>query len=199
MRLIVTDDTGAIVQAIEARLDGLSDFRPLWNQLRGPWEDRSRRMFATNGRDTETPWRDYTEAELARYVPFKMRVLGISGDPNRELLRWGGSAGERLRPSLENTRHPEAIWTETPKVLTVGSSSPGAAPSEYGKSKAKKWMGGYMVPQRRILGFGRQFARDVSIEVGVFAAAPNRRDRALVSRAGFSSGELMDLLRRGRA
>jgi hypothetical protein len=193
MRLTVTDDTGAIVQALEARLDGLSDFRPLWNQLRGPWEDRSRRMFATNGRDTETPWRDYTQAELARYVPWKMRVLGITTDPNRQLLRWGGSSGERLRPSLENTRHPEAIWTETATVLTVGSSSPGAAPSEYGKSRAKKWMGNYMVPQRRILGFGAQFARDVSVEIGVFAASAGAR------RAGFSSADLMGLMRRGRA
>lgn len=193
MRLVVTDDTGAIVQAIEARLDGLSDFRPLWEMLRKPWEDRSRRMFATNGRDTETPWPDYTQAELARYVPFKMRILGLTTDPNRQLLRWGGRPGERLRPSLENTRHPEAIWAESPKALTVGSSAPGAAPSEYGKSRAKAWMGGYMVPQRRILGFGRQFARDVSVEVGTFAAS------AGVRRAGFSTADLMDLLRRGRA
>jgi len=78
-------------------------------------------------------------------------------------------------------------------VLTVGSSSPGAASAEYGKSKAKKWMGGYTVPQRRILGFGRQFARDVSIEVGVFAAG------AGVRRAGFSTADLMSLLRRGNA
>ena len=192
MRIAVTDNLGRVQQAIEARLEGISDFAPFWEQLREPWEKSRREMYASNGRSTDTPWQKYNRDEKRRYVPFKARILNRSAKQmNDTLLRWAPGTG-RLQPSLENTRHPHAIWRGTPDALTLGTSAPGAASHEYGGTRALKWMGGYKVPKRRILAFGGSFVREVSIELGKFAATAGAR------RAGFSTSELMDLMRRGR-
>jgi phage gpG-like protein len=192
VRIVVTDNMGEVQNAIEARLEGVSDFSAFWEQLRAPWEKSRREMYASNGRSTDTPWTKYTRAERRRYVPFKARVLNRSvKGMNDTLLRWGPGTG-RLQPSLENTRHPYAIWRGTSEALTLGTSAPGAASHEYGGARAKEWMGGYKIPKRRILAFGGSFVRDVSVELGKFAATAGAR------RAGFSTTELMSLLRRGR-
>ena len=192
MKIVVTDNLGRVEEAIEARLEGVSDFSRFWEQLRDPWERSRREMYATNGRSTGARWTNYTRAERRRYVPFKARILNRSVRAmNETLLRWAPGTG-RLQPSLENTRHPYAIYRGTPESLTVGTSAPGAASHEYGGARAKEWMGSYKIPRRRILAFGGTFVRDVSIELGKFAATAGAR------RAGFSTSDLMSLLRRGR-
>jgi hypothetical protein len=54
-------------------------------------------------------------------------------------------------------------YAQAKKKVVKKKAAKKKAVKKAGKAKAKKWMGGYAVPQRRILGFGRQFARDVSV------------------------------------
>jgi hypothetical protein len=192
VRIVVTDNMGEVVEAIEAALEGVSDFRPFWEQLRAAWEESRRAMYRTNGRSTDAPWRDYTDEERARYVPMKAAVINVDlRRIDQTILRWDG-IGDRLRPSLENTRHPLAVYIVRPESLTLGTIAPGAGNHEWGQGTAPAKWGGYRIPRRRILAFGRAFAVAASVELGRFAASVGTR------RAGFSSRELGALLRRGR-
>lgn len=202
-RIVLTDPSGEIVEAMESGLSTVSDFTPLWSRLRKPWERSRGLMFATQGRSTGTPWPSYGDTpERDIYVWYKAGLLDmIITDPtdlDAYLLRY--IKAPRLEPSLTNTRHSRAIWIEQPRGLTFGTAVSYAANHEYGIGKAPNKFGGYDIPRRRILSFGPHFSRDVGRQLTRFAGEVSRSlGTPSGQRVGLSSNRVRGLGGRGFA
>lgn len=202
-RIVLTDPSGAVVEAMEAALSTVSDFTPLWERLRKPWERSRTLMFATQGQHTGTPWPGYNDTpERNIYVWWKAGVLDIQvsdpSDLNPFLLRF--IKMPRLYPSLVNTRNSRAIWVEQPRSLTMGTAVSYAANHEYGIGTAPAKFGGYDIPRRRLLSFGVQFSRDVGRQLTRFAGeVSNAMGRPTGQRVGLSSNRVRGMAGRGFA
>lgn len=174
MQITVTNNLGQVIEALESAIVGCSDFRPLWEDLRVPWEQSRRLMYLTRGRSTGAPWPSYgATSEADWYVWYKAAVMDITieqpSDLDKWMLAWKG-AHERLRPSLTDTRARFAIWRPEPLSLTMGSRAPGAAQNNDGTGTAPRRMGGHPIPERPLLRFGRPFVADTGRAMGNHAA-----------------------------
>lgn len=202
-RIILTDPSGAVVEAMEAALSTVSDFTPLWSRLRKPWEKSRTLMFATQGQSTGTPWPGYGDTpERNIYVWWKAGVLGVDvadpADLNPFLLRFVKMP--RLYPSLVNTRSSRAVWIEQPRSLTMGTNVSYAANHEYGTGTAPRKFGGYDIPRRRLLSFGVGFSRDVGRQLTRFAGDVSRAmGTPSGQRVGLSSNRVRGMGGRGFA
>jgi hypothetical protein len=193
--ITITDNLGNVIERIESAITECSDFRPLWDTLRRPWEDSRETMYDTQGKSTGSPWLGYEETDESEwYVWWKAavtdQVIESPEDLNHLLLRW--TQNERLYPSLTNTRSRFAIWKEEPLALTMGTRAPGAAQNNDGTGRAPRRMGGHDIPKRLLLSFGRQFTQAVAARQSDFAGAISRSlgDQGRV-RSGLTTSQVL--------
>jgi len=163
---VIDSATGEVVERIQGAIDHVADFRPLWRRMRQPWHKSRREMYDTEGR--EFGWKSYQQTpERFRYVTVKSRLTGIEPDRLR-VLRWKPGR-EYLYPSLVAARHPLGIWDAGKRAVTMGTAVPYAANHDAGRGRAPLWAGGYAIPRRRLVSFGRGFKDDLQKEVSKFA------------------------------
>jgi hypothetical protein len=196
LRLIVADDTGRIIEAVTGMVEGVSDYRPLWEAIRRPWETRARAMYRTQGRHTGVMWPGYQETgERKWYVWKKAGILKIPirrpGDLNDLILDWQET--RRLYPALTNTRDANAVWIAKASALLVGTKVPYHPRHEYGIGRAPADWGGHQIPERPSLRLGRPFTREIQRAVSDFAGRAVQR----TGRAGFTSAQVLAMM--GRA
>jgi hypothetical protein len=165
MRLEVRDNLGALVDVIEIGISNLSDFnrrikvggrRASFNDLIvKAWQTRSRRMFNTQGRYTDTPWPLYDEtAERLAYVPIKESIFGREMTA-RDVLRWRPGE-DRLYKSFVFTNARGNITRKRKRGVIVGSSLHYAGRHDRGIGRAPRRFGGHPIPRRPLTAFGRR-------------------------------------------
>src|SRR5690554_3766311 len=89
-----------------------------------------RKVFADEGASAGGRWPGYEVAE-PKYGKMKKRLLG---NDYPSLLRWGGSDGERLYPSMTQATHPDhvAVLDVGGKTLRFGTQVPYAVNHQLG-------------------------------------------------------------------
>jgi hypothetical protein len=92
--ITITDNLGNVIERIESAITECSDFRPLWETLRRPWEDSRETMYDTQGKSTGSPWLGYEETDEADwYVWWKAavtdQVIESPEDLNHLLFSFG--------------------------------------------------------------------------------------------------------------
>jgi hypothetical protein len=197
VRITIRDNLGNIVEAMESAITACSDFRPMWADLRRPWEVSRLRMFHTAGRSIGHPWPGYEDTfEADWYVWWKAGVLDIDiqtpADMDRLLLRWP-TANERMFPSLVDTRSQWSVWRAGELSLEMGSKLAYVGQTDAGSARrAPREMGGHIVPRRRLLSFGRQFVADTGKAMGVQAGRiANAVGDGVRIRSGFTSSQVL--------
>lgn len=197
MRITITDNLGNIVEAMESAITQCMDYRPMWADLRRPWEVSRMRMFHTHGRSIGHPWPGYEDTDEADwYVWWKAGVLDMTidtpADMDRLLLRWP-TANERMYPSLVDTRSRWSVWQAKELSLEMGSKLAYVGETDAGGARrAPREMGGHTVPRRRLLVFGREFVMHTGKAMGVQAArvAKSVGDGIRV-RSGFTTSQVL--------
>ena len=151
-RLILTNNVGELVEALEGAVASAKDLDPFFgarnDDLSKAWAGSRETMFLTRGASNGTPWPGYTRQEQRYYLPRKRAALyganrGESGRAHRigsaHVLRFttapeSATPGpkERLYPSMARTTHPEYIWERTKGQVCMGTAVPYAAMHDRG-------------------------------------------------------------------
>lgn len=198
VRFTITDSSGEVVDALRATIDGLSDFRPMFDALRPEWYASRRMMFDTLGADSDTPWPRYEETpEDRRYVYVKAAILGDRGGrtPSTDILQWGGP--NRLRRAVQG-ESSEGTWVSESSAATVTVDVPYASNHDEGRGTAPEWAWPrgvpYTTPHRRIMSpagsFAGSFADVVSGFVGESGGAIGLKSAQVIAevRATYQAG-----------
>ena len=77
-KIEVYDNTGQMVQALEAAVRGVSNWSAFWSDKNGviskAWAKSRKEMFYTQGASTGSPWPPYTKEEK-KYCYYYFRVM----------------------------------------------------------------------------------------------------------------------------
>ena len=197
--LTISDQaTGKIQGRIDIAINVAEDFRPVWAEFKAPWYATRRRMFHTLGRSTGRAWPSYAQTpERNQYRWIKARITGNVGRIHRlKPLHWEGGK-ERLRPSLETSRHPDSIWRAREDSLEVGTRVPYARNHDRGIGHSPPWrnLRRYRIPKRPLLRFGRKALVKLADGVRDHAAAIARETGGRVE-VGFASASILSRLGR---
>lgn len=128
--------------------------RPVADTVHGILIDEHKQLIDTEGSYIGHKWPGYTEQENARYVPWKVKKIGNYGP-----MRWS-PIGARLIPSLTGSG-PDHVWKVTNTSFEYGTSLDYAKGHHDGTGYAKKWMGGYKLPQRKLIGIGNEGSNEL--------------------------------------
>lgn len=151
-RLILTNNVGDVVEAIEGAIANASDLGPFFGARDGDlsqaWAKSRETMFLTRGASNGTPWPGYTRSEQRYYLPRKRAALygknkGASGRAHRigseHVLRFTTSPTsatpgplERLYPSMARTTHAQYVWEPLKEQVFMGTAVPYAAMHDRG-------------------------------------------------------------------
>ena len=208
-RLVVIDGvTGKVMTAVDLAIDHVTDFRPVWADFKRPWYNSRREQRITSGRSTGSPWLKYSQTkERDRYQYIKASIVAKASGKSLRKMSSGDSAkliaslkplqwtpgNERLLPSLERDRHPDAIWRTKERSLTIGTSVPYAGSHDRGQGYAPEWAGGYRIPRRPLLRFGR--AATIGLAGAVSTHAARTEQEFGRTTVGFSSDQVRGAMR----
>ena len=142
----------------ELLIVGISNFRPMWDDVAKAWRADMRDRFRTQGASAGTRWPTYRQTDEEQYYQWrKAGILGMtSAQVNRRLLRWAPGR-ERLFPSLISPAHPEHIDKRTRTSWTGGTLVPYAFRHDKGIGVAPEEQGGHQIPRRPLTNGSRKF------------------------------------------
>ena len=200
--LKLTDHSADGVEALELAIRNAGDWSKFWGDRHSPmsqiWAESRKKMFATQGASTGTPWPRYTYLETKYWLPIKRWALGTKRIEARHILRWSktpnANAGphERLYPSLAFPSHPEYVWEVKGNTVTMGTNVPYATNHNNGSGaytrrtrRNQKGTISVPTPKRPLVTFGNPFIEDLRWALGQQAAA-------MGGRVGITSQELAD-------
>ena len=150
----------------------------LWDHMASSWRTSRVRMFATLGRDTESPWPTYEQTDERNfYAKWKLALRGREVGGYRTELRWPDT--DRIWRSLCEPSNRYYVDMRTRTTIELGSSLPYAAKHDRGEGYAPQWLGGHRIPRRPLTRIGRwltgQWERDLiayADDVGASIGAP---------------------------
>lgn len=148
----------------------------LWDHMATSWQKSRVRMFASLGRDTESPWPTYEQTEERLfYQHWKRAILGDSRYATE--LRWPDT--DRIWRSLCEPGNRYYVDTRSRTKIELGSSLPYAAKHDRGEGRAPRALGGHPIPRRPLTRIGRwltgQWERDLltyADDIGASIGAP---------------------------
>ncbi len=165
--LTVTDlATNQIVSRVDIAISTVEDFRPVWRDFKGPWHQSRLRMARTQGVSTGARWPSYMQtAERRQYRHIKAKITGVKA-ARLKPLHWENGK-ERLLPSLYNNRHPDNVWREMPRNVTIGTRVPYARNHDKGIGASPNWrnLRRYRIPKRPLLRIGLRALSDLNESV----------------------------------
>lgn len=188
MQLTIRSNSGGLQDRFDLVIGTLGRFdRPvsgptggpalsLWDRMARNWTRSRVRMFASLGRDTESPWPTYQQtAEREFYAHWKRAVLGTSRYATE--LRWPET--DRVFRSFCEPSNRYYVDNRTPTTIELGSSLPYAYKHDQGVGRAPKSLGGHPIPRRPLTRLGRWLvnewerdAVDYAVDVGAQIGAP---------------------------
>jgi len=135
-----------LVTRINAGIDALDDFGPLFDAVTRAWFVSRRRMFDSQGFGR---WPMYNRDERRAYVPYKERQVGRRIGV-RDLMRFdAGTNALRLYKSLTRNNSDAHVVTDPQrKVMELGTSVPYAADNRRSRTG---WLGIGTAPARAVL------------------------------------------------
>ncbi len=130
-----------------------SDISPISDVLHSIFVKEHEAIFETEGGSIGHKWPDYNDDEMY-YAMWKHKAIGNYGP-----MRWT-PVGALLYPSLigKNSHH---VWTVSKNSFEYGTNLPYARGHHEGTGKAKKWMGGYTVPARKLVGVSANGSNEI--------------------------------------
>ncbi len=140
----------------------------LWDLIARDWRTSRLRMFATLGRDTESPWPTYEQtAEREFYAHWKRGVLGAVRGPWRTELRWPET--DRIFRGLTEPGNPYYVDARTPTTIELGTSLPYAYQHDRGVGRAPPRLGGHAIPRRPLTRLGRWLTQSIERDLVDYA------------------------------
>jgi len=164
------------IEAFEAGIEQLDDWRPIHAAIRDDYALSRKMIFDTEGREGGHPWPGYVRDEV-RYQVVKSRILGRRVT-NRDQLRWGRDAKEIIYPALVRPESsPKSVFRSEVHSLHIGVRGiPYLRNHEYGVGKGPDWAWmlsqptGYRIPKRKsVTPVGPWLAGRLGYHVGVLA------------------------------
>ena len=141
----------------------------LWDHMSQSWVRSRVRMFATLGRDTESPWPTYEQTEERHFYKFwKLAVLGREVGGYRTELRWPET--DRIWRSFCEPSNRYHVNAQTRTTLELGSSLPYAAKHDLGIGNAPRHLGGHRIPRRPLTRFGRWLIHEWERDATTYAS-----------------------------
>lgn len=130
------------------------DITPLAGTMHDILKEQHKELVESDGASIGHKWPGYNADEMARYVPWKIKKIGNYGP-----MRWS-PIGARLIPSLIG-QGPDHVWKVDKESFEYGTSLPYAKGHHEGTGHAKRWMGGYTVPMRKLIGVSNGGASEI--------------------------------------